>query len=72
MLSDSTLNESALFAIVQLAAHKEKTYLSSIFTKAVQMAALRNQYKLCNLLDEFSVSIFDNIEVKKVFCNTCR
>ena len=72
MLSDSTLNESTLFAIVQLAAHKEKAYLSSIFTKAVKMAVQRNQHKLCNLLDEFSVSVFDNVEVKKVFCNTCR
>ena len=71
-LSDSTLNEATLFAIVQLAAHKEQTYLSSIFTKAVQMANQSNQLKLCNLLDEFSVSVFDNIEVKKVFCNTCR
>ena len=72
LLSDTTLNESTLFAIVQLAAHKEKTYLSSIFTKAVQLAIQRNPLKLCNLLDEFSVSVFDNIEVKKVFCNTCR
>ncbi|MCL2246445.1 MAG: hypothetical protein FWC10_04960, partial [Lentimicrobiaceae bacterium] len=42
MLSDSTINEQALFAIVRLAAHKEKNYLSSIFTQSVQMANLRN------------------------------
>jgi len=71
MLSDSTINESLLFSIVRLAAHKEKTYLSSIFTQAVQMAALRNPRKLCTLLDDFSVSIFDNKEVRKIYCNTC-
>ena len=68
-LSDATISESKLFAIVQLAAHKEKTYLSSIFTKAVQMAHLQNPQRLCSLLDEFSVSVFDNKEVKKIYCN---
>jgi len=71
-LSDLTISESKLFAIVQLAAHKEKTYLSSIFTKAVQMAALSNSQRLCNLLKEFSVSVLDNKEVKKVYCNACQ
>jgi len=71
-LSESSISEHTLFAIVQLAAHKEKTYLSSIFTKAVQMAILRNPQRLCNLLDSFSVSVLDNKEVKKVYCNTCK
>ena len=71
MLSDSTINEQPLFAIVQLAAHRERTYLSSIFTQAVQMAAQRNSRKLCNLFHDFSISIFDNKEVKKIYCNTC-
>ena len=72
LLSDSTISDSHLFAIVQLAAHKEKTYLSSIFTKAVQIAILRNPQRLCNLLDRFSVSILDNKEVKKMYCNSCK
>jgi hypothetical protein len=71
MLSDSTLNESTLLSIVQLAAHKEKTYLSSIFTQAVTLAAQRTPHKLCNLLDSFSISVFDNKEVKKIYCGTC-
>ncbi|MCL2434922.1 MAG: hypothetical protein FWD09_02135 [Lentimicrobiaceae bacterium] len=71
MLSDSTINESLLFSIVQLAAHKPQTYLSSIFTQSVQMAILRNPLKLCELLDEFSVSVFDNAEVRKIYCSTC-
>ena len=70
-LSDSTISDSQLFSIVQLAAHKDKTYLSSIFTQAVQMAYQRNPQRLCELLKEFSVSVFDNQEVKKVYCN-CR
>ncbi|MCL2168179.1 MAG: hypothetical protein FWH59_03515 [Lentimicrobiaceae bacterium] len=71
LLSDSTLSEPILFSIVQLAAHKEKTYLSSIFTQAVQKAALQNPQRLCMLLDMFSISVFDNKEVKKIYCNTC-
>jgi uncharacterized protein YkwD len=71
MLSDSTISDDLLFAIIRLAAHKEKTYLSSIFTQVVQMAILRNSQKLCNLLDEFSISVFDNKEVKKIYCNSC-
>jgi len=70
-LSNPTISESLLFSIVQLAAHKEKTYTSSIFTQAVQMAVQRNPQGLCKLLDQFSVSIFDNKEVKKIYCKTC-
>jgi len=72
MLSDSTINEPLLFSIVQLAAYKPQTYLSSIFTQSVQMAALRNPQRLCNVLNEFSVSVFDNAEVRKIYCNTCK
>jgi hypothetical protein len=72
LLSDSTISEPRLFAIIQLAAHKEKTYLSSLFTRAVQMALLRNPQRLCNLLNEFSVSVFDNKEVKKIYCGNCK
>jgi len=71
MVSDSTLNESMLFSIVQLAAHKERTYLSSVFTQAVKLAVQKNPQKLCTLLDTFSVSVFDNKEVKKIYCSTC-
>lgn len=71
MLSDSTINENLLFSIVQLAAHKDKTYLSSIFTQSVKMALFRNPQKLCKLFEQFSISIFDNKEVKKIYCNTC-
>jgi hypothetical protein len=71
LLSDSTISEAKLFAIVQLGAHKEKTYVSSIFTQAVQLALFRNPQRLCNLLNDFSVSIFDNKEVKKIYCNGC-
>jgi len=72
MLSDSTINENMLFSIVKLAAHKDKTYLSSIFTRAVQMALLRNQNRLCKLLDELSVTVLDNNEVKKIYCGNCK
>jgi hypothetical protein len=72
LLSDSNINENQLFTIVQLAAHKPKTYLSSIFTKSVQMATVRNQQRLCNLLNDFSVSIFDNVAVRKIYCDTCK
>jgi hypothetical protein len=72
LLSDSTLSDNQLFSIVQLAAHKEKTYLSSIFTQAVQMAHQRDSKRLCLLFDDFSVSIFDNEKVKKIYCNNCK
>ena len=71
LLSDATITDAQLFAIIQLAAHKEKTYMSSIFTDAVSLAKDRNPQRLCKLLNEFSISVFDNLEVKKIYCNTC-
>jgi len=72
LLSESTITDTRLFSIIQLAAHRDKTYLSSIFTQAVQIAALRSPQELCKLLDQFSVSVFDNKEVWKIYCNTCK
>ena len=71
-LSDSTINENQLFSIVQLAAHKPRTYLSSIFALSVQMAAVRNPQRLCKVLNESSVSVLDNVAVRKIFCEKCR
>jgi len=70
-LSDANISEATIFSMVQLGAHKEKTYLSSLFTQAIQLASQKNPQKLCTLLDTFSVSVFDNKEVKKIYCGTC-
>jgi hypothetical protein len=72
MLADPTITESLLFSIVQLAAHRPRTYLSSIFTQSVQMAAERNPHKLCRFFEDFSVSVLDNTEVRKIFCSICK
>jgi len=72
MLADSAITEPLLFSIVQLAAHRPRTFLSSIFTQSVQMAALRNPQKLCRLFRDFSISVLDNVEVRKIYCSTCK
>jgi len=72
MLADPEITESLLFSIVQLAAHRPRTYLSSIFTQSVQMAAARNPHRLCRLFEDFSITVLDNREVKKIYCNICK
>ncbi|MBO4654901.1 MAG: hypothetical protein J5644_05090 [Bacteroidales bacterium] len=70
-LDDATISNDFLFSYVSLAAHREETYLSSFFTKAVKMAAERDGARLCGLFDKLPICVFDNAEVKKMVCKLC-
>ena len=70
-LSDPTISNDFLFSYVSIAAHREETYLSSFFTKAVKMAAERDGARLCGLFDKLPICVFDNAEVKKTVCKLC-
>ena len=71
VLSDPTISNDFLFSYVSIAAHREETYLSSFFTKAVKMAAERDGARLCGLFDKLPICVFDNAEVKKTVCKLC-
>ena len=70
-LSDPNISNDFLFSYVSIAAHREETYLSSFFTKAVKMAAERDGARLCGLFDKLPICVFDNAEVKKTVCKLC-
>ena len=70
-LDDATISNDFLFSYVSIAAHREETYLSSFFTKAVKMAAERDGARLCGLFDKLPICVFDNAEVKKTVCKLC-
>lgn len=70
-LSDPSISNDFLFSYVSIAAHREETYLSSFFTKAVKMAAERDGARLCGLFDKLPICVFDNAEVKKTVCKLC-
>ena len=70
-LSDPSISNDFLFSYVSLAAHREETYMSSFFTKAVKMAAERDGARLCGLFDKLPICVFDNAEVKKTVCKLC-
>ena len=70
-LSDPSISNDFLFSYVSMAAHREETYLSSFFTKAVKMAAERDGARLCGLFDKLPICVFDNVEVKKTVCKLC-
>ena len=70
-LSDPNISNDFLFSYVSIAAHREETYMSSFFTKAVKMAAERDGARLCGLFDKLPICVFDNAEVKKTVCKLC-
>lgn len=70
-LDDAGISNDFLFSYVSLAAHREETYMSTFFTKAVKMAAERDGARLCGLFDKLPVCVFDNAEVKKTVCKLC-
>ena len=70
-LDDPTISEDFIFSYVSLAAHREETYLSGLFTKAVQLAAEKNSVRLCGLIDKLPTCILENEEAKKIICKAC-
>jgi hypothetical protein len=70
-LDDPTISEDFIFSYVSLAAHREETYLSGLFTKAVKLAAEKNSVRLCGLIDKLPTCIMENEEAKKIICKAC-
>lgn len=70
-LDDPTISEDFIFSYVSLAAHREETYLSGLFTKAVKLAAEKNPTRLCGLVDKLPSCILENEEAKKIICKAC-
>ena len=71
-LDDPTISEDFIFSYVSLAAHREETYLSGLFTKALQLAVDRNTARLCGLIDKLPTCILENEEAKKIICKECK
>ena len=70
-LDDPTISEDFIFSYVSLAAHREETYLSGLFTRAVKLAAEKNPVRLCGLADKLPTCILENEEAKKIICKAC-
>jgi hypothetical protein len=70
-LTDPTISEDFLFSYISILSHRPETYLSSLFTKAVSMAAEKNVPRLCGLFDKFPICVFDNQDVMKIVCKAC-
>ena len=70
-LDDPTISEDFIFSYVSLAAHREETYLSGLFTKAVKLAAEKNPSRLCGLVDKLPTCILENEDAKKIICKAC-
>lgn len=70
-LDDATISEDFIFSYISIAAHREQTYLSSLFTKAVKLAAEKNPARLCGLFDKLPYSVLENEEVKALVCKAC-
>ena len=70
-LDDPTISEDFIFSYISLAAHREETYLSSLFSKAVKLAAEKNATRLCGLVDKLPSCILENEEAKKIICKAC-
>ena len=70
-LDDPTISEDFIFSYFSLAAHREETYLSGLFTKAVQLAAEKNPVRLCGLIDKLPTCILENEDAKKIICKAC-
>lgn len=70
-LDEPTISDNFVFSYISMGAHREDSYLSSLFTKAVKIGSERKPARLCGLFDHFAISVFDNDEVKKIVCKTC-
>lgn len=71
-LDNPKISEDFLFAYISLTGYREEYFMSSLFTKAVKMAELRNPKYLCVLLNKLTPCIYDNEEIRKIGCDFCK
>ncbi len=71
-LTAPDLSDDFVFSYVSISGYREDSYLSGNFTYAIEMAAKRDRTRFCNLIEKMSISISDNLEVKKVICKQCK
>lgn len=71
-LTAPDLSDDFVFSYVSISGYREDSYLSSNFTYAVEMASKRDRTRFCNLIEKMSISISDNLEVKKIICKQCK
>lgn len=71
-LDEKGVAEDFIFSYISIAAHREQTYLSSFFTKAVQLASEKDIPRLCGLFDKLPSCVLENEEVKAIVCKACR
>jgi hypothetical protein len=71
-LDEKNIAEDFIFSYISIAAHREQTYLSPMFTKAVKMAAERDIPRLCGLFDKLPVSVLENEAVRAIICKSCK
>ena len=71
-LDEKNIAEDFIFSYISIAAHREQTYLSSLFSKAVKIAAEKNIPRLCGLFDKLPCSVLENEEVKAIICKACK
>ncbi|MCQ2275345.1 MAG: hypothetical protein MJZ87_00130 [Bacteroidales bacterium] len=70
-LDDPTISDDFIMSYISIAAHREQTYLSSLFTKAVKLASEKDPARLCGLFDKLPYSVLENEEVKALVCKAC-
>lgn len=71
-LNEPKISNDFLFSFISLAAVREEMYMSGNFAKAVKMASEKDPTRLCNLFDKLPIVIFDNQDVQKILCKTCK
>ena len=71
-LDEKNIAEDFIFSYISIAAHREQTYLSPLFSKAVKMASERDIPRLCGLFDKLPICVLENETVRAIICKSCK
>ncbi len=71
-VNDPDISEDFLFSYISIAAAREETFFSNLFTDAVRIASEKSPARLCGLFDNLPVTVLDNTEVQKIICKNCK
>ena len=70
-LDDPTISEDFIMSYVSIAAHREESFMSALFTKAVKIAYEKNPGRLCSIFEKIPYCVMENEEVKAILCKNC-
>lgn len=71
-IDNPNVTNDYLFTYFTLLSHREEFYLTPSFSSMAKRCLEADKARFCSVMSKFSVQVFENTDVKKLYCKECK